>query len=598
MISKEEFFLCGIIGYIGKKNEALSVVIDGLKRLEYRGYDSCGISYLENGVFKTVKAVGAIAALESKLERKIQSNMAIGHTRWATHGVASEVNSHPHTSGSITIVHNGIIENYIEIKEELRNKGKTFQSETDTEVAVALLDTLYRELGNMKDAIFEFKRRTRGSYAIVAMVEGDLDELFAIKNLSPLIIGVGDGENYLASDVPAILDKTSKYVTLSDGDVAIVKRDKIEILDGNRKSKQFEVKTFLGDATSIDKGEFEHFMLKEIHEEPDVARVLLSKYVASKNMESLPDLSKYKRISIVACGSAMHAGLIGKCLIEEVLGIQVNVEVASEFRYKKLFLGEGDAVIAISQSGETADTLEAVKIAKEHGAHTIGIVNVRESSIAREVDEVVYTLAGSEIAVATTKAYLAQLVVLMLIALRNCDSDLSELLKLPVLIDELVDNTGLYEKVAGSIASNDDVFFIGRQRDYAVCMEGSLKLKEISYVHSEAYAAGELKHGTISLISDGTPVFAVITDDVIALKTISNVKEVKARGARVILLVDESLDVEGDFYDEKIVIPNCGKFTSTMLSVVPLQLISYYVAKKRGCSIDKPRNLAKSVTVE
>ncbi len=592
--------MCGIIGYIGKKKNALPVLVNGLKCLEYRGYDSAGVCYLDGDKYKVVKSTGIIANLEEKLDLDVKSYIGIGHTRWATHGKANETNCHPHVAGAITLVHNGIIENYTEIKNELSKKGVKFYSDTDTEVAAALLNHLYSESKDVIKTIQEFKERARGSYAIVFVIDGDFEHVYVIRNLSPLIIGIGDGENYIASDVPAILKETSKYVMLEDGEFAVIMSDGVLLYDKNGKKKDIKVRTFQGDATSIDKGEYEHFMLKEIHEEPNIVRHLLAKYSDVDELKGLPDFCKYESITIVACGSAMHAGLVGKYFIEKNLGIPVTVKVASEFRYDKLFLSDKDAVIAISQSGETADTLAAVKISKKMGAHTIGIVNVKESSIAREVDEVVYTLAGSEIAVATTKAYISQLVVLFLISIRNRKDDklFEKLDNVAFIMDKLINETSLYEKIAEEIKSKEDIFFIGRQIDYAICMEGSLKLKEISYIHSDAYAAGELKHGTISLISDGTPVFALITDANIAEKTISNIKEVKARGANVILVISESLDLEGDFYDEKIVIPECYDLMAPILSVVPLQLIAYYVAKLRGCSIDKPRNLAKSVTVE
>lgn len=592
--------MCGIIGYIGKKKNALPVLVNGLKCLEYRGYDSAGVCYLENDEFKVVKSTGTIENLESKLDLDIKSYIGIGHTRWATHGKANETNCHPHTVGSITLVHNGIIENYTEIKNELSNKGVKFYSDTDTEVAAALLDYLYNKTKDVIEAIKEFKKCVRGSYAIVFVISGDVEHVYVIRNQSPLIIGLGNDENYIASDVPAILKETNKYVMLEDGEFAVVKSDVIALYNKNGKKKKINIKTFQGDATSIDKGEYEHFMLKEIHEEPNIVRHLFAKYSDKVELKSLPDLCKYESITIVACGSAMHAGLVGKYFIEKNLGIPVTVKIASEFRYDKLFLNEKDVVIAISQSGETADTLAAVKISKKMGTHTIGIVNVKESSIAREVDEVIYTLAGSEIAVATTKAYISQLIILFLISIRNGKDEhiFEKLSKVASIMDKLINETTVYESIADEIKSREDIFFIGRQIDYAICMEGSLKLKEISYIHSDAYAAGELKHGTISLISEDTPVFALITDASIAEKTISNIKEVKARGANVILVISEDLDVDGDFYDWKIVVPKCYELMAPILSVVPLQLIAYYVAKLRGCSIDKPRNLAKSVTVE
>lgn len=597
---KGGIFLCGIIGYVGKEKKALSVIVDGLKCLEYRGYDSAGVAYVYDNEIKIVKSVGLIANLEKKLDLNEESSIGIGHTRWATHGVPNEINSHPHKSNKVTIVHNGIIENYAELAKMLGETGRTFVSETDTEVAASLLDYLYDEKKDMIKAIIEFKKMVKGSYAIAALLEGEYDRVYVIKNLSPLIIGLGHGENFIASDVPAILCNTNKYITLSDMEMAIVTSDDITLYDSSNKKKEYEVKTFSGDASSIDKGEYEHFMLKEIHEEPEIVKNLLSKYLTQGRLSELPDLKKYESVTIVACGSAYHAGLVGKHFIEQNLEIPVNVELASEFKYKKLFLKKNDVVIAISQSGETADTLAAVKIAKEMKVHTIGIVNVKESSIAREVDEVVYTLAGSEIAVATTKAYIAQIVMLLLISLKEkMDGDIStDLLRGPILLEKLVNETNDYKRIASSIKDCEDIFFIGRQIDYAICLEGSLKLKEISYIHSEAYAAGELKHGTISLISEGTPVFAVITDKKIAEKTISNIKEVRSRGARVYLIISEDIQVSEDIYDEIILIPNINQEIASILSVVPLQLIAYEVALLRNCSIDKPRNLAKSVTVE
>lgn len=588
--------MCGIIGYIGKRNRALPILIDGLKSLEYRGYDSAGVAYLKNGRVEIVKSLGGIENLEKRLSMDEERNVGIGHTRWATHGVPNEVNSHPHKSGKVTLVHNGIIENYIELKEELSKKARSFVSDTDSEVGAALLDFLYEECGDMTEAIEKFKKRVRGSYALAILVDGIEDRIYVVKNLSPLIIGIGEDENYIASDVPAILAKTNRYVTLEDGEYAEVKRDMVSIYDKSGNLKNVEEKIFKGDAASLEKGDFEHFMQKEIYEEPSVVRRIWDEYLSK--LDTLPDLRKYKSVTIVGCGSAMHAGLVGKAYIEKYLDIPVVVEVASEFKYKKSFIGKGDVVILVSQSGETADTLSSLKLAREKGAHTIGIVNVVESSIAREADEVIYTLAGSEIAVATTKAYLAQTIILFLLAIRGNEIDRQMLKKIPTAIEMSIGELKLYTKIATSIKDHDDIFFIGRGIDYAICMEGSLKLKEISYVHSEAYPAGELKHGTISLITDGTPVFAIMTDKNLFLKTISNVKEVKARGARVTIIVSEETFLEGDYYDEVIMIPNTLCDMEAILSIIPLQLVAYEVAKMRGCSIDKPRNLAKSVTVE
>lgn len=588
--------MCGIIGYIGKKRHALPILIDGLKSLEYRGYDSAGVAYLKNGKIEIIKSLGGIDNLENKISMNEECNIGIGHTRWATHGVPNEINCHPHRAGKITLVHNGIIENYSDLKGDLQKMGREFISDTDSEVGAVLLDELYEKYGNMVDAIEAFKKRIHGSFALAILVEGIEDTIFVVKNLSPLIIGIGNDENYIASDVPAILSKTNKYITLEDGEYAEVKRDGLVVYDTEGKRKKVEKKIFKGDAASLEKGNFEHFMLKEIYEEPLVVRKIWDEYLPK--LEMLPDLRKYKTVTIVGCGSAMHAGLVGKAYIEKYLNIPVVVEVASEFKYKKSFIGKDDVVILISQSGETADTLSSLKLARDKGAHTIGIVNVVESSIAREADEVIYTLAGSEIAVATTKAYLAQTIILFLLAIKGNEIDIPNLKKLPAAIEMLINNRELYTRLAKDIKDHDDIFFIGRGIDYAICMEGSLKLKEISYVHSEAYPAGELKHGTISLITEGTPVVAIMTDKDLFLKTVSNVKEVKARGAWVTIVASEDTFLEGDYYDEVITIPNTFCDMESVLSIIPLQLVAYEVAKMRGCSIDKPRNLAKSVTVE
>lgn len=592
--------MCGIIGYIGKEKRALSVLLDGLQKLEYRGYDSAGVAIGDDVKLSLVKSVGQIANLQKKVQGNPEGTIGIGHTRWATHGEPNEKNCHPHRSGHITLVHNGIIENYVDLKQKLMAEGVSFVSDTDSEVAAAFIDYLYYKNGDVIEAIKEFKRSVKGSFAIAFLFDGMLDRIFVLKNLSPLIVGIGKKENFVASDIHAILDKTNEYISLADGEFAVVKKDGITVYGTNNEEKEYEIKRFEGDSCVADKGEFEHFMLKEIYDEPEVLKTIISKYVVDNKLEGLPDLKRYKSVTIVACGSAWHAGLIGKYLIEKYLRVPVSVELASEFKYKQLFLGKDDIVIAISQSGETADTLAAVKIAASLGAHTLGIVNVKESSIAREVDEVIYTLAGSEIAVATTKAYLAQTMILFLIAMNGkLDKyDLNQLVKVPLVIEKIINDRAMYLDIAKTVYEKEDIFFIGRLVDYAVCMEGSLKLKEISYIHSDAYAAGELKHGTISLVDEGTPVIAVITDSKIADKTISNIKEVKARGAYTVLIISEECNVIGDFYDKKVVLPKEIEGLEAIMSVVPLQLIAYEVAKLRNCSIDKPRNLAKSVTVE
>ena len=590
--------MCGIVGFIGKEQKAINVLINGLKHLEYRGYDSAGIAFINNKKLNIIKEKGRISNLENNIPTDVDSNLGIGHTRWATHGIASKENAHPHRSNNITIVHNGIIENYLEIKNELLEKGYSFLSETDTEVASALLDYYYNVNNNdIIKAIIDFEKKAIGAYAIGIIVNNDYDNLYAIKKGSPLIIGVGNNENYIASDVPAIISYTRKYITLNDGEFAKINSSKIEVYDKDGNIIKKDIREFEGDPSSIDKCGYDHYMLKEIFEEPVVIK---------NNIDnSIPDISKYKNITIVACGSAMHAGLVGKYLIEKYGNIKVDVEIASEFRYKKLFINKDTLVIAISQSGETADTLEAVKISKKLGSHTLGIINVKESSIARECDSVIYTNAGSEIAVATTKAYLAQVEILSLLAYKISNKNLDEvknyiddLKKLPVIIEELLNNKELYYEIANDIYNKNDIFFIGRGIDYALCMEGSLKLKEISYLHSEAYAAGELKHGTISLIEDGTPVIGVVTDKSISDKTISNLKEVKSRGANVILLTTTDIDKEGDFYNKKIIIPSINPLLQPLADIIPLQLIAYKVARLNNCDIDKPKNLAKSVTVE
>ena len=597
--------MCGIVGYIGKKN-AIEILINGLEKLEYRGYDSAGIAFLTDDI-KILKNKGKIKNLKNKINFDEKSTLGIGHTRWATHGEANEINAHPHQVGKITLVHNGIIENYEEIKKELINKGYTFKTETDSEVGCALLNFLYQKNQNMIKSIEEFKTIVKGSYALGIICSDDKDTLYTVKNASPLIIGVGDNENFIASDVPAILKYTNKYITLDDLEFAKITKDKIECYDKKNKVITKDIKIFSGDAMDIEKNGYEHFMLKEIHEEPSIIKKTFDKYIDNNKIgDKIPDLSKYEKITIVACGSAYHAGLIGKNLIENYANIPVDVEIASEYRYKKHFFNEKELVIVVSQSGETADSLASLKLAKENKIDTLGIINVKESSIARESDIVLYTEAGNEIAVATTKAYSAQVAIFSLISLTIANKNnllnkdeiieiLKEIKLLPNKIEQLINND-IYQKIAEEIYKDDDIFFLGRGIDYAIALEGSLKLKEISYIHSEAYAAGELKHGTISLIDKDTPVIAIITDNSIKDKTISNVKEVKARGAKTILISNENLD--NSCFDKKVIIPSIHPLLQPLLTVIPLQLIAYEVAKLRDCDIDKPKNLAKSVTVE
>ena len=603
--------MCGIIGYLGNKN-CLNVIIDGLERLEYRGYDSAGIAYNKDGKVEIIKEKGKIANLKSKLDFKIESNLGIGHTRWATHGQPNNVNSHPHKVGKITIVQKGIIENYVELKKELEELGDKFKSDTDTEVACALLDHIYSETNSMEQTMAIFKDKAKGAYALGILCDDHMHHLYAVKKDSPLIIAIGDKEKYIASDVPAILKYTNKYIILDDGEFAKLNPEKVIVYDNNIEIIKKEIHTFEGNASSMDKNGYEHYMLKEINEEAEVIKATTLPYIEDgidSLIKNIPNLTRFNKIEIIACGSAMHAGLIGKTLIEEYANVPVNVELASEYRYKKLFLDKKSLVIVISQSGETADTLAALKIAKSHGAYTLGIINVVGSSIARYSDHVLYTKAGSEIAVATTKAYSTQVAMLGLIALNlayhnktmtkdEINEVISEIRKLPTNIQSVLNEQPEYRKIAKKLYKHNDIFFIGRNVDYALAMEGSLKLKEISYINSQGYAAGELKHGTISLIDKGTPVFAIVTEKAIADKTISNIKECKARGADITFIVSEDLDVKDDFYNQKIVIPTNHKTIQSVLTVIPLQLIAYEIAKLRKCDIDKPKNLAKSVSVE
>jgi len=601
--------MCGIIGYVGKNKKAIPVLIDGLKNLEYRGYDSAGIAYLDSEI-KIVKEKGKIKELEQKININLKSILGIGHTRWATHGPANQLNSHPHRIGCITIVHNGIIENYSELKEKLNSKYD-FSTQTDTEVAASVIDYNYHKYNDMLVALQKSVEMLRGSYAIGILCDND-ENLYVIKNKSPLIIGLGKEENYIASDIHAILKYTNKYIILNDLEIAKITPEEINVFDTKMQPLNKEIRIYDKKYEITDKNGFEHFMKKEICEQPTSVKNTIQEYMKFNENEviwNLPGLEKYKRIDIVACGSAMHAGMIGKYLIEKNANIPVNVEVASEYRYKKLLNAENTLVILVSQSGETADTLAALEISKEKGCDTLAIVNVENSSIARAANMTLYTKAGPEIAVATTKAYLAQVSIFCIIALylgyRKGKFSIEEIKliekeieTLPNLINNLIETSNIYNEVAEIIVKYNDVYFIGRQIDYAISLEGSLKLKEISYIHSEAYQAGELKHGTISLIEETTPVFGILTDMDIIDKTISNLKEVAARGANIIGVVREDLVDKVDFISKIIIVPKIYDLLQPILSVIPLQIIAYETAKLRECDIDKPRNLAKSVTVE
>lgn len=598
--------MCGIIGYIGKNN-ALKVITDGLKQLEYRGYDSAGIAIKNKNEIKIFKSVGKIKELEKKIDYTIQSDIGIGHTRWATHGSVNITNSHPHKVGSITLVHNGIIENYEQLKQELIKNNYQLKSDTDTEIACGYIDYLYQKDKNIITTLNKIKDIFKGSYAFAILVDND-NYLYATRKDSPLIIAKGENENYLASDVPAILKYTNQYYLLDNYEIAILEKDNIKILKDNKEIKK-ELLTFNYNIETSLKNGYDHFMLKEINEQDKLVESLINIYLQDKKtlLNKMPDFKKYNQIHIVACGSAYHAGLVGKYLIEKYANTKVYVEVASEYRYNKLFFDKKTLVIIISQSGETADSLASLRIAKENKIDTLAIVNVYGSSIAREASKTLYINAGCEIAVATTKAYTLQLLMLSFIALAMGiqkelidDSSFEDIKKYYTKLPQLMHNEIKRDlkNIAKNIYKKNNIFFIGRGIDYALSLEGSLKLKEISYIHSEAYPAGELKHGTISLIEKNTPVIAIVTDENIYEKTISNIKEVASRGAYVILIISKHLDKEGDFYNEKIVIENTNSLINSLIAIIPLQLLAYNIALLKGCDIDKPRNLAKSVTVE
>ncbi len=588
--------MCGIVGYVGKK-KALPIVLNGLKFLEYRGYDSAGVAYLLDNKVNITKEVGRISSLEKLIDLDTPSYMAIGHTRWATHGEPSVSNSHPHQVGRFTVVHNGIIENYLEIKEDLKKKGVKFLSTTDTEVIPALLDYYYKEEKDILKTIKKVLEKLEGSFALGIICDDDKENIYAVRRGSPLIIALSNDGMFIASDVPAILNYTNKYILLEKDEIAKINNNSYQVFDFNLKDIKKEINTFEGSCDDAMLNGYPHYMLKEIHEEEKVFLDTFNYYVNNDSFkETMPDFKKYKNIHIVACGSAYYVGCIAKSLLEEYAMIPTCVEVASEYRYKKNFYNQDTLVIVISQSGETADSLEALRKAKKDGIDTLAIVNVVLSSIAREAKYTLYVKAGPEIAVATTKAFLAQttLMALLTVKLSRKYELLKEFKGLERKIKELLSKD--YLEYAKAIYKCNDTFFIGRLIDYALCLEGSLKLKETSYINSVAFQAGELKHGTISLITKGTPVIGICTNKDIVSKTISNLKEVKARGAYIIYITNE--ECHDDFYDQLILLPKAHNLVMPILSVIPLQLISYEVAKLRNCDIDKPRNLAKSVTVE
>ena len=594
--------MCGIVGYIGK-DKCIPKIIKGLESLEYRGYDSAGIAYKLNDKVQIEKEEGRISILEEKIKKDIDSYIGIGHTRWATHGRPCKVNSHPHKVGKITLVHNGIIENYEDLKKELSDYK--FKSETDSEVVAALIDKLYSKEKDMIKVLARLKDYLVGSYALGILVDGK-DEIYAIRKDSPLIIGISEEGNFIASDVPAILEYTNMYYLLLNDEYAVLSNDDVTIYDASGDISTRSLVMFEGSKEAAMKNGYEHYMLKEIFEQPKVVMETINEYISSYEAlkEKMAGLEKYDAIDIVGCGSAYHVGLVGKYLINKYAKIPVNVDIASEYRYTEHIYNRHHLIILISQSGETADTLAVLRKAKKDNVDTLAIVNVVGSSIAREADKVLYIKAGPEIAVATTKAYLCQMMMLSLIALylginnKTLNEDvLNEYKNIDKLIENELAKKDKLEEIAKLIYQNKDIFYLGRKCDYALCMEASLKLKEVSYIHSEAYAAGELKHGTISLIEDKTPVISIVTDDDIRYKTLSNVKEVCARKALSIIISNEDIK-DKTLYKELIIIPKVHDLISGALVMINCQLIAYYVAKLKDCDIDKPRNLAKSVTVE
>lgn len=607
--------MCGIVGYIGQ-NQAMPVLIKGLKKLEYRGYDSSGIAVFSDHL-QVVKTKGRLADLEEKIKTdgSINGCVGIGHTRWATHGAPDDVNAHPHTSsnGRISVVHNGIIENYLPLRTELEKKGYTFVSETDTEVVAQLFDAYYN--GDMVDTMIRVIQKIRGSYALGVLCQEKPDEIIAVRKDSPLLVGLGNHENFIASDIPALLEYTKDYYLLNDNEIVVLKKDCVTILDMEKQEISKEIYHVTWDISTAEKGGYDYFMMKEIMEQPTAIRATLSPRIVNDEIQldsiqyTTEDIKNINRIHIVACGSAWHAGLVGKYVIEDYARIPVEVDLASEFRYRKPILHPNDICIIISQSGETADTLAALREAKRQGIRILSIVNVVGSSIARESDDVLYTWAGPEIAVATTKGYSAQIALMYLIALKfgqargyisteEIKQLVAELENIPSQIETLLKQEGEWKALAKAHAQIPNAFVIGRGIDYAVALEGALKLKEISYIHCEAYAAGELKHGTISLVEDGTLVLAIATQDALYEKLVSNVKEVKARGAYVIAIAKEGNTEIAEVADNVIYIPQMTDSFTASLDVIPLQIFSYYVAVERGCDVDMPRNLAKSVTVE
>ena len=606
--------MCGIVGYVGER-DCTDVLLDSLSKLEYRGYDSAGIAVFENGNISVEKSKGELKNLREKIanEHKPDGHCGIGHTRWATHGEPSDINSHPHGSKRVSIVHNGIIENYKDIKKFLAGKGYTFISETDTETVAKLLDYYYD--GDPIDAIIKTLNDIRGAYALGILFKDFPDRIFAVRKDSPLIIGVGDEENFIASDVPAILKYTRKYYLLEQNEIATIRADRVEFCNMHKQEITKEVQVSNLDMNAAEKGGYEHFMLKEIHEQPTAVKTTITPRI----VDGMPNLSEcgmteenlknYRKIFIVACGTAMHAGMVGKYVIEKLARTEVTVDIASEFRYRDPIVTPEDLVIVISQSGETADTKAALHLAHEKGAKVLAIVNVKGSSIAREADMVLYTHAGPEISVASTKAFSVQMATMYLLAFEmayakgeidkeECMRLTKELSDIPDVIEKTMECAERCQYIASKLITATSLLYIGRGLDYTLSMEGSLKLKEISYIHSESYAAGELKHGTISLVTDEMPVISVATQSGLLEKMVSNIQEVKSRGAFTITVTKEGTEFSEGIMDEIVEVPALEDILMPMVTVIPLQLIAYYTTVLKGLNVDKPRNLAKSVTVE
>lgn len=607
--------MCGIIGYSGYR-ACLHVLLEGLEKLEYRGYDSAGVAVLAANGIQARKAQGRLSALEKLLETSPlpAADCGIGHTRWATHGAPSDRNSHPHCTPHLAVVHNGIVENYAALRTELKRQGVEFITETDTEVLAQLLESCYQRTGEPLASLQAMAARVEGSYGLAVLFCDRPGQVYLARRHSPLIVGYGEKECFVASDIPALLPYTKEYAVLDEEEMALLDHGRVEVYDAQGRPVEKEHLTAQLPAQAADKGSWPHFMLKEIFEQPQVLQDTLSAYVADDlpNLApALPDklLQNLGTVHLVGCGTAMHACMVGKTAIESLARVPAQVEVASEFRYRDPILLPGDLVVTVSQSGETSDTLAALQLAKERGIPTLAIVNVPGSSLARAADMVLYTQAGPEIAVASTKAYSVQLAVLYLIAIRmawarkalpdaRCRQLTRALCAIPAMQQPLLGKAEEMKMAAQALQNASDLFFVGRGMDYSLSLEGSLKLKEISYIHSEAYAAGELKHGTISLVTDGTPIVALATQSAVYEKTLSNVKEARARGARVLLLCSQNAPVPDALADEVVRLPQCEELLTPLLTILPLQLLAYYASVLRGCDVDRPRNLAKSVTVE